>query len=139
MQHWWVTENVPPHAGLSSPHAHQMHVGLVMYTTAFGSGARLSATSATCQPQVRVTFNLGPSYEPNQRFPNAIFLKELSFRWARNRLGGASLGCLVCMRRACSRSGGDTGRKYASPQRRLLPHRGVVVCCDRIVLLHAIC
>ncbi|GFR48098.1 hypothetical protein Agub_g9783 [Astrephomene gubernaculifera] len=29
---------------------------------------------------VRVTFNLGPSYEPNQRFPNAIFLKELSFK-----------------------------------------------------------
>ncbi|KAG2482945.1 hypothetical protein HYH03_018170 [Edaphochlamys debaryana] len=29
---------------------------------------------------VRVTFNLGPSYEPNQRFPNAVFLKELSFR-----------------------------------------------------------
>ncbi|GIL93381.1 hypothetical protein Vretifemale_20793, partial [Volvox reticuliferus] len=29
---------------------------------------------------VRVTFNIGPTYEPNQRYPNAVFLKELSFR-----------------------------------------------------------
>eukprot|EP00955_Chlamydomonas_euryale_P015790 168872-Chlamydomonas_euryale.AAC.1 len=29
---------------------------------------------------VRVTFNLGASYDPFQKFPDAIFLKELSFR-----------------------------------------------------------
>ncbi|MEW5314858.1 MAG: hypothetical protein WDW38_006323 [Sanguina aurantia] len=31
---------------------------------------------------VRVTFNTGPACEPSVRFPNAIFLKELSFRSA---------------------------------------------------------
>jgi len=31
---------------------------------------------------IRVTFNFGNAYEPCSRFPNAIFLKELSFRSA---------------------------------------------------------
>lgn len=70
-------------------------------------------TSAICQPQVRVTFNLGPSYEPNQRFPNAIFLKELSFRWAGNMLGRGLIGfsCIygAGMQQNC-RSGMDMDR-----------------------------
>jgi nucleosome binding factor SPN SPT16 subunit len=42
----------------------------------------LSAASSASSPplQIRVTFNLGSTYEPSLRFPNAVFLKELSFR-----------------------------------------------------------
>lgn len=34
---------------------------------------------------IRINFNFGPSYEPGARFPNAISLKELSFRSADTR------------------------------------------------------
>lgn len=29
---------------------------------------------------IRINFNFGTSYEPTAKFPNALFLKELSFR-----------------------------------------------------------
>ena len=34
---------------------------------------------------IRINFNFGPGFEPGARFPNAIFLKELSFRSADTR------------------------------------------------------
>ena len=39
---------------------------------------------------IRVAFNVGGVYEPATRYPTAIFLKELSFRWG--RCWGACLG-----------------------------------------------
>ncbi len=34
---------------------------------------------------IRINFNFGPSFEPGTKFPNAIFIKELSFRSADTR------------------------------------------------------
>lgn len=34
---------------------------------------------------IRLNFNFGPSFEPGTRFPQAIFLKELSFRTSNPR------------------------------------------------------
>ena len=34
---------------------------------------------------IRINFNFGPSYEPSAKFPNLIFLKELSYRTSDNR------------------------------------------------------
>ena len=34
---------------------------------------------------IRINFNFGPTYEPGAKFPQAIFLKELSYRTSDNR------------------------------------------------------
>ena len=34
---------------------------------------------------IRINFNFGPAYEPGAKFPQAIFLKELSYRTGDNR------------------------------------------------------
>ena len=34
---------------------------------------------------IRLNFNFGPSFEPSAKHPNALFLKELSFRTADSR------------------------------------------------------
>ncbi len=57
---------------------------------------------------IRINFNFGPTYEPGAKFPQAIFLKELSYRTSDNRhaakvcpavpaLARSPAHCLSCM------------------------------------------
>ena len=43
---------------------------------------------------IRINFNFGPTYEPGAKFPQAIFLKELSYRTSDNR--HAAKVCPLC-------------------------------------------
>ena len=44
---------------------------------------------------IRINFNFGPTYEPGAKFPQSIFLKELSYRTSDNR--HAAKVCPLCL------------------------------------------
>jgi len=51
---------------------------------------------------IRINFNFGPSYEPSAKFPQMVFLKELSYRTSDNRHAAKVISFPVHLDNVCA-------------------------------------
>lgn len=88
---------------------------------------------------IRLNFNFGPGFEPGSRFPQAVFLKELSFRTSDTRHAARVVQEIKVLRSSVGQREKEQAERATLVQQERLIKSKVWPCLYSLLRLYAYC